>query len=270
MATQTIKTTFQFKRGNADAWEKSNPILAPGEPGWTLDTHVFKIGDGVTPWNDLEAIKEEDYEKYVTHEELEKLVQDISIATKASKEYDIVGTPDGTLVSIKESEIRIMCPSNTKWLKQNSGANADKNKFYIGFKAYAPDKDILAFKEDLSEIITDQTLYTFEGNEFAGIEPDGRKYSIVWLPVANYDEESDSWTYYGAKSTTKKFIGWVYSVEWYNKELKRVASSSIRINLSNEDCHNFIEPYFMGSINANRIVQDDVLVLYGGSASDNI
>ena len=56
MATEVIRTTFQFKRGLASAWEKANPILSPGEPGWTLDTHVLKIGDGVTDWNNLSPI----------------------------------------------------------------------------------------------------------------------------------------------------------------------------------------------------------------------
>ena len=57
MAT-VINTTFQFKRGLAEAWGRLNPILAQGEPGWTLDTHVLKIGDGVTSWNDLPAISD--------------------------------------------------------------------------------------------------------------------------------------------------------------------------------------------------------------------
>ncbi len=53
---EIISTKFQFKRGLASAWQRNNPILAPGEPGWTLDTHILKIGDGVTPWNLLDAI----------------------------------------------------------------------------------------------------------------------------------------------------------------------------------------------------------------------
>jgi hypothetical protein len=57
MAT-VINTTFQFKRGLAAAWERNNPILAAGEPGWTLDTHILKIGDGVTAWNDLSIFSE--------------------------------------------------------------------------------------------------------------------------------------------------------------------------------------------------------------------
>jgi hypothetical protein len=70
MATEVISTTFQLKRGLASAWERANPILAPGEPGWTLDTHVLKIGDGVTPWNELNSVsgaevKEADIQKAV-------------------------------------------------------------------------------------------------------------------------------------------------------------------------------------------------------------
>ena len=53
---QIIKTTFQLKRGLANSWDRANPILAQGEPGWTLDTHILKIGDGVTRWKDLTPI----------------------------------------------------------------------------------------------------------------------------------------------------------------------------------------------------------------------
>ena len=48
-----IKTTFQLKRGLAERWVAVNPILQPGEPGFELDTNKLKIGDGITPWNDL-------------------------------------------------------------------------------------------------------------------------------------------------------------------------------------------------------------------------
>ena len=70
MATQTLITRFQLKRGLSEAWERNNPVLAPGEPGWTLDTHILKIGDGTTTWKDLESIggvelREEDIKDYV-------------------------------------------------------------------------------------------------------------------------------------------------------------------------------------------------------------
>jgi len=58
-------------------------------------------------------------------------------------------------------------------------------------------------------------MYGFDG-EFAGIDEFGRKYSIVWLPVAAYNAEADTWTYYGSMSNNDKCIGWYYSVEWFN------------------------------------------------------
>lgn len=54
--TQTIKTTFQLRRGKNSVWEKNNPILAAGEPGFVIDKNLLKIGDGVTAWNKLPYI----------------------------------------------------------------------------------------------------------------------------------------------------------------------------------------------------------------------
>lgn len=53
---RVIKTTFKFRRGQSSSWTALNPILADGEPGYELDTHKLKIGDGVTLWNDLPYI----------------------------------------------------------------------------------------------------------------------------------------------------------------------------------------------------------------------
>ena len=52
MAT-IVKTTFQLKRGSADKWAELNLTLAAGEPGYEIDTGRLKIGDGLTPWNEL-------------------------------------------------------------------------------------------------------------------------------------------------------------------------------------------------------------------------
>lgn len=44
---------IQFRRGTAAEWSSVNPILAEGEMGIELNTDLFKIGNGVDPWNDL-------------------------------------------------------------------------------------------------------------------------------------------------------------------------------------------------------------------------
>jgi len=45
---------FRFKRGTKERWEALNPVLGPGEPGVEIDTGFFKIGDGHTPYIELE------------------------------------------------------------------------------------------------------------------------------------------------------------------------------------------------------------------------
>lgn len=45
---------FRFQRGSANRWAEINPTLGPAEPGVEVDTGLFKMGNGHTPWNDLE------------------------------------------------------------------------------------------------------------------------------------------------------------------------------------------------------------------------
>ena len=50
--------SLQFKRGTASEWASANPILKSGEPGFVVDTHTLKVGDGVTPFSVLPSINE--------------------------------------------------------------------------------------------------------------------------------------------------------------------------------------------------------------------
>lgn len=47
---------FQFKRNTAAGASANNRVLLAGEPGYTYDDNVLKLGDGTTPWNSLPAI----------------------------------------------------------------------------------------------------------------------------------------------------------------------------------------------------------------------
>ena len=57
---EIYKATFQLRRGSAEVWKTNNPILKRGEPGFVIDENKLKIGDGVTPWNDLKYIGNSD------------------------------------------------------------------------------------------------------------------------------------------------------------------------------------------------------------------
>jgi hypothetical protein len=45
--------TIRYRRGTAERWFELNPVLRSGEPGYELDTGRFKVGDGVSEWEDL-------------------------------------------------------------------------------------------------------------------------------------------------------------------------------------------------------------------------
>ena len=165
--------------------------------------------------------------------------------------YEISHKPVGTLVDYRDKEIRVMCPVDTEFTLQNSGEGADKSVYYIGFKAYAP-ADAVSFKEDLKKTIEDPEMYYFEGNDFAGVDAYGRKYSIVWLPVARHNDD-DTWTYYGVNSKAGKYIGWYYSVEWYNAGGVKISSDTIRINLANEACFNSIIDPISGAVSYTHL-----------------
>lgn len=53
MAQKIIKTRLVHRKDLSTKWSSVNPILLDGEMGIEKDTRKFKIGDGVTSWNDL-------------------------------------------------------------------------------------------------------------------------------------------------------------------------------------------------------------------------
>ena len=48
-----MKAVILFRGGPSADWKEQNPILRYREPGWAADTGVLKVGDGITPWDDL-------------------------------------------------------------------------------------------------------------------------------------------------------------------------------------------------------------------------
>lgn len=233
-----VSGAFHYRGTVADMDELEN-IADPkqGDVYQVTAEGGFKIYDGDS-WEEFgNGI---DLTGYMTAEQAKAMLMQV--------EYEVSHKPANTLVDYRDKEIRVMIPADTQFALQQSGDGADPNSYYIGFKAYAPSSDVVSFKEDLAEIIADETMYYFEGNDTAGTDKYGRKYSIVWLPVAKFDEESGVWTYYGVNSSASKYVGWYYSVDWYNADGKVVGSDCIRINLSNEDCHDELEPFYMSNV----------------------
>ena len=278
-----ISTVYHYRGSVANYSDLPVENLKVGDV-WNIEndslTHGIKAGDNVAwngeSWDKLAGTV--DLSGYATNEKVDKIAENVTVIMEdyASKEevrklsnlnkYEILDTPKGTLVDIGEKEIRIMCPANAEYHKQAVGAGGDANLYYITLRTYAPNEEAVGYIETLNGAQDPEVLYDLREDAY------GRKFQPTWLAVARYDEATDSWSYYGDQSSIKKYIGYSYQIDWYNADGLKIASDSIRINLSNKDCHYAIEPYYMASINVNRLSQTEgeYLVLYGGSASDNI
>lgn len=172
----------------------------------------------------------------------DKRIIDSIPSAYVARKYDISNTPKGTLVNYGEKEIRVMCPADSKFVQQTVGANGNSNMYYMTFKAYAPEGAV-SFKEGDKGVVVDE-MHTF--NESAsGVDEFGRKYSVCWLALAVYDSVLNAWSYFGKNSTDSKYVGWDYIVEWYDEDGVKIGVDTIRINLTNEDCHTTNKPYYM-------------------------
>jgi hypothetical protein len=166
-----------------------------------------------------------------------------------AKKYEITDAPEGTLVNYYEKEIRIMCPSDAEYHLQTVGAGGDANSYYVTFNTFAPDGAV-GYIEHLGGQVDDEILKDIK------IDNHGRRYQPTWLAVAKYDAESGVWSYYGANSSASKYIGWDYQIDWYDANGVMINSDSVRINLSNEDCHFTSEPYYMAGYVESSEVED--------------
>ena len=169
-------------------------------------------------------------------------------ATLQHVKYELDNTPAGTIIDYGEKEIRVMVPAGAEYSKQNVGTGGDQNTYYITFKTYAPSDDAVGYIEHLGNQSDAEILNSFSVDKY------GRRYQPTWLGVAKYNEATGEWNYYGKNSTANKYIGWDYRIDWYDVNGVMIGSDCIRINLSNEDCHHIVEPYYMAqTINGAKI-----------------
>ena len=209
-------------------------------------------GDVVIATPDLSEVKadisslETELANKVSAEDVDAKIGEIeaTLNDAAKAKYEITDVPDGTLIKMNENEIRIMCPADAKYHLQSVGAGGDANTYYITLKTYIYDDNVVGYIEHLGDLVDTEILTDLKTDEY------GRRFQPSWLGVAKYDESTDSWTYYGASSSENRYIGWDYQLDLYDVNGVMIASDSVRINLSNENCHYAIEPYYVGSMMA--------------------
>lgn len=183
----------------------------------------------------------------------DKRILDAIPSVYVARKYEVSDTPIGTLINYGEKEIRIMCPANAEFVKQNVGVGGDASTYYMTFKTYCPSDDVVGYIEHIGDKADSEILTSFS------VDQHGRRYQPTWLGLAKYDDAAGAWSYYGANSSGNKYIGWDYRIDWYDSNNKMVASDSVRINLSNEDCHHNTRPYY----GPNNDISTEVAELQG-------
>ena len=224
--------------------------------GWIDAKGEFRLVKNEADFSELEAIiaKKADAEKVeameaeiatkVSAEEVKAEVEAAVEKTAEKIKYEITDVPVGTLIKMTDNEIRICCPHDAEYHLQGVGTGGDPNTYYVTFKTYVYDDNVVGYKEHLGGSVDAEILTDLKTDEY------GRRYQPTWLGVAKYDEATDTWAYYGANSTSNKMIGWDYQLDLFDADGVMIASDSVRINLSNENCHSVIEPYYVNKMMA--------------------
>jgi len=228
--------------------------------GWIDKNGVFRLVENEADFSELEAViatkadasdveaLEAEVATKTNAEEVDSKIKaalgEIECApeTYEKVKYEITDVPVGTLIDYRENEIRIMCPHDAEYHLQGVGTGGDPNTYYVTFKTYVYDDNVVGYKEHLGNAVDPEILTDLKTDEY------GRRYQPTWLGVAKYDDATDTWTYYGVNSNENKMIGWDYQLDLFDANGVMIASDSVRINMSNENCHYEIKPYYVGSM----------------------
>ena len=177
---------IQLRRATESEFDDSNPILKAGEPAYCLDTRLLKIGDGSTPWLDLEVFINSGASRVFTttvdipaisvgeYENIEVTLENINLADS----YIVIISPNTSLPDDLSIDYAYVSADNTITIKiiNRVASELDGN----GIVASSPISDfqlngIVYLVEPASVSSTSTTttpppiandIYTFGGNEF--------------------------------------------------------------------------------------------------------
>lgn len=117
-----MAVTIKLRRGILADWERVNPILADGEPGWAIDAFILKVGNGKLPWLDLPAINVPDIDPEDIDRSVRKYLEENPIYVTTDTTLSVAGAPADS------AAVRSNCVFNTDNLIFYAG-DADDNIF---------------------------------------------------------------------------------------------------------------------------------------------
>lgn len=97
-----VGTRMQQRRATAADWNTSNYVLQPGEIGVTTDTGIIKIGNGTSPWSELDIAFGSQY---------------LPILGTAANSALLGGVSVNSLVKISDTDVN---PTNNTYVKRTA------------------------------------------------------------------------------------------------------------------------------------------------------
>jgi hypothetical protein len=188
---------------------------------------------------------QQDISHLATKEEVKKLHQ---------RKYEVSGVPEGTLVKYFDNEVRVMCPKDAEFHKQQVGEGGSPNKYYMNFTMFAPEGAV-TFREGTQgmsapKLVLEDELRTVVNGQ-----------RTIWLSLAIFDEATGEWTYRGDESTIDRCIGWNVLVEWYDAEGKVIIRDSFRVNIANEECFDSVVPLYREGLANKEFVKEQIAAI---------
>lgn len=97
-----VGTRMQQRRATAADWATANYVLAAGELGVTTDTGIIKIGNGTSPWNELDPAFDSQY---------------LPVLGTAANSDLLGGVSVSSLVKVADTDV---LPTNNTYVKRTS------------------------------------------------------------------------------------------------------------------------------------------------------
>jgi len=160
------ETRIQFRRGTANDWSTSNPVLGKGEPGYDTTNDILKVGNGVDAWSSLTGMSAGSVSVSYTTAEITGLTGNIDDWTPSSSVDVLQVSPSSPILTIRginasytPSKFSIIntSDSNKISLPYQNPNSASANQLYmtngVGIVVYPDEQVDLIYDGNLSKWI---------------------------------------------------------------------------------------------------------------------
>lgn len=170
---KTIKAKFQFRRDTSANWElHKDKVPADGEPCFEIDTGIFKIGDGKTPYGELRSINS-DLVKAIAV--LNGLVGDTKVVDQivnAINDLDLINTYAAKIHTHEIAEVSGLFDAVAEAASNTAAQALDNAKAYVDAKI-----------DDVNILVGDTAVSEQINKAISAIIP---KCTNITLPAANW------------------------------------------------------------------------------------